>query len=175
MSETLRYPIGRFAKPARVSDAERAILVARLRALPGALRKAVDNLDAQQQDTPYRDDGWTVRQVVFHLGDSHANFLIRLKLGLTEDRPTIRPYDENLWLTTGDAVASSIEDSLSFVDALHHRIHSIAVSVDATLGARTLVHPENGEFTVDQLLANYAWHGDHHVAHITALRTRRGW
>jgi len=174
MSDALRYPIGRFDKPVRVSDAERAAHVARLRALPSALRAAVQGLHADQLNTPYRDGGWTVRQVAFHLGDSHVNFLMRLKLGLTEHRPIIRPYDQNQWLATGDALSSTIEESLAFVDALHQRLNAVTSSVDATSGARTIVHPETGESTVDQLLAMYAWHGDHHVAHITALRARHG-
>lgn len=175
MNEALRYPIGRFEKPGVISDDERAELVRRLREMPLALRAATRGLTAQQQDTPYRDGGWTVAQVVFHLGDSHANFLIRLKLGLAEERPTVRPYDENAWLTTGDALSSTVDESLAFVDALHRRLDRIASAVDASRGARTLLHPESGEFTIDQLLANYAWHGEHHVAHITALRARRGW
>ncbi len=175
MSEDLRYPIGPFEQPGQVSNTERAGYVARLRDLPSAMRAAVHGLRADQLDTPYREGGWTVRQVAFHLGDSHLNFLMRLKLGLTERRPIIRPYDENAWLATGDAFSSSIEESLAFVDALHQRLDAITSSVDASLGARTVVHPETGEFTVDQLLAMYAWHGDHHVAHITALRARHGW
>jgi uncharacterized damage-inducible protein DinB len=175
MSDDLRFPIGRFEKPTHVSAAQRASFVERLRVLPATLRAAVSGLDAAQQHTPYRDGGWTVHQVVFHLGDSHANFLIRLKLSLTEERPTIRPYDENLWLATGDALTATLDDSLAFLDAMHHRLVAVAAAVNDTLGARTLVHPQSGEFTVNQLLAMYAWHGDHHVAHITALRARRGW
>lgn len=170
-----RYPIGPFTPPTRVSPAERAAFADRIGRLPERLRASVVGLNDAQLDTPYRDGGWTVRQVVHHVCDSHLNALIRFKLGLTEERPVVRPYDENTWLTTADATETSLEDALAFVDTLHRRLAAIAHSLDDVRGARELVHPESGVLTLDQLLATYAWHGDHHVAHITRLRERCGW
>jgi hypothetical protein len=173
--DALRYPIGRFVRPLDVTDSARAAYIARLAALPAELRAAVDGLDETQRNTPYRDDGWTVRQVVYHLGDSHLNCLARLMLGLTEQTPTIRVYDERAWVQVGDGAGDSIDEALAFIDVLHARLVRVARTVTAAHGARTLVHPENGSLSIDVLLALYAWHGAHHVAHITALRTRRGW
>ena len=170
-----RYPIGPFKRPASLSPDERAALVHRVGTLPAALRGAVQGLSDSRLDTPYREGGWTVRQVVLHVGDSHLNALTRFKLALTEERPTIRPYDENAWLETADMAGTSVEQGLAFVAEIHRRLHLLAGSITAETATRTLVHPESGEQTVDQLLANYAWHGDHHVAHITALRSARGW
>ena len=150
-------------------------MVARIRELPIHLRASVHGLTAEQLDTPYRDGGWTVRDVVHHIGDSHLNALVRFKLGLTEVSPTVRPYDENLWLQTGDALNADVNEALDFVDAMHRRLSAVVSSIDDTAAVRTIVHPESGEQTLAQLLAHYAWHGDHHVAHITALRERRRW
>lgn len=170
-----RYPIGPFALPAQLSDEERALLAERMRVLPERLLRSVAHLDATQLDTPYRDGGWTVRQVVHHLGDSHANALMRFKLGLTEVRPVIRPYDENTWLQTADVTTTPLGDALDFVEVLHRRLYAIARSITAESGAREIVHPDSGILTVDQLLAMYAWHGDHHVAHLTTLRVQQSW
>ncbi len=170
-----RYPIGRFEKPDQVSPQERAAFAARIQRLPAQLTAAVDGFDDAQLDTPYRDGGWTVRQVVHHVGDSHLNALSRFKLGLTEERPVIRPYDEDAWVRTADGAGADVPAALAFVHALHHRFGAVAASLDDTTAARVIVHPESGEHRLDQLLAMYAWHGDHHVAHITALRAQRGW
>ncbi len=175
MSADLRYPIGQFSKPDTVSAAERERMVERIRLLPVRLRASVTGLSSEQLDTPYRDGGWTVREVVHHIGDSHLNALVRFKLGLTESAPTVRPYDENLWLQTGDAINVNLEEALDFVDAMHRRFTAVVSSIDDQAGMRTIIHPESGEHTLAQLLANYAWHGDHHVAHITGLRERTGW
>jgi uncharacterized damage-inducible protein DinB len=175
IDESLRYPIGRFVRPDHVTDAYRAECIAQLAALPAHLRAAVQGLDEAQQHTPYRDGGWTVRQVVYHVGDSHLNCLARLMLGLTEEAPTIRAYDESAWVQVGDAAGDTINDALAFIDVLHARLVRVARTITAAHGARTIVHPENGPLSIDVLLALYAWHGAHHVAHITALRTRRGW
>lgn len=172
--EALRYPIGRFVRPAETTDAERDDSVARLAALPAHLRAAVAGLDDAQLDTPYRPGGWTVREVVQHIGDSHVNAYVRLALGLTEDTPMIRPYDENAWVRLAPG-GQPLDAMLGFVDALHARFVALARTVEATRGARCIVHPESGTFTLDVLLALYAWHGAHHVAHITALRAREGW
>lgn len=175
MTDDLRYPIGRFSKPEKLTDGERAACVERIRALPLRLRDAVRGLSTEQLETRYRDEGWTVRQVVHHLGDSHINCLVRFKLGLTELTPLIKTYDENLWLETADARTESVDNLLSFVAALHMRLDAVVSGIDSQSGSRVIEHPESGLWTLDQLLAMYAWHGDHHVAHITSLRSRRGW
>jgi hypothetical protein len=135
----------------------------------------VDGLDAAQLDTPYRDGGWTVRQVVQHVGDSHLNAYARLALGLSEDAPVIRPYDENAWVRLGSEAGEPIDDPLAFTDLPHRRFVALARAVDDARDTREIVHPESGRFTIDVLLARCAWHGAHHVAHITSLRARRGW
>jgi uncharacterized damage-inducible protein DinB len=173
--ESLRYPIGRFERPANVTDASRAECIAQLAAIPAQLHAAVHGLDDAQQHTPYRDGGWTVRQVVYHLGDSHLNCLARLMLGLTEEAPVIRVYDESAWVQVGDAAGDTMDEALEFITVLHARLVRVARTVTTTTGARTIVHPENGPLSIDVLLALYAWHGAHHVAHIAGLRARRGW
>ncbi len=175
MSTDVRYPIGRYSAPQTVSSTERRQMVDRIRALPVRLRASVHGLTEAQLDTPYRDGGWKVREVVHHIGDSHLNALVRFKLGLTEVAPTVRPYDENLWLQTGDAINADFDEALDFVEAMHRRFTAVVSSIDDEASLRTIIHPESGEQTLAQLLAHYAWHGDHHVAHITALRERNGW
>jgi len=173
--DALRYPIGRFVRPMSLTDAARAEHIAQLAALPVQLRRAVQGLDEVQRDTPYRDGGWTVQLVVYHLGDSHLNCFARLMLGLTEESPTIRAYDESAWVQVGDAAGGSMHDALDFITVLHARLVRVARTITAAHGARTIVHPDNGPLSLDVLLALYAWHGAHHVAHITELRARRGW
>jgi hypothetical protein len=171
-----RYPIGPFVEPAAYSPASRAAALADLAALPGALRAAVAGLDDAQLDTPYRDGGWTLRQVVHHLPDSHLNGYARQKLAVTESEPTIRPYDENLWSVLGDAREAPPELSLALVDALHRRWVAFLRTLAPTDFARGYVHPQmNRRLSVDWSVAQYAWHGRHHVAQITALRAARGW
>jgi len=173
--DDLRYPLGRFRPHASPDRSHLAAAIADIAALPGAMRAAVAGLDERQLDTPYRPDGWTVRQVVHHVADSHMNALIRLKLALTEDNPTIKPYDENAWATLAD-MRLPIDPSLAVIDGLHRRWDALnAVLKDADYG-RTFVHPEHGKtFTLDWLLQNYGWHSRHHVAHITRLRERERW
>jgi hypothetical protein len=173
--DLLRFPIGRFRAPDAITPVQRAEHVARLAQLPARLRASVDGLSDAQLDTPYREGGWSVRQVVQHIGDSHLNCLVRLALGLSEASPVIRPYDEDAWVRLGDAAAQPLDDQLAFVDVLHRRLVALARTVDDARGARLIVHPESGTFSVDVLLALCAWHADHHVAHITSLRTRNGW
>ena len=170
-----RYPIGKFQPPAAADAALRATFVEEIAALPVALRAAVTGLDAPQLDTPYRAGGWTVRQVVHHLADSHLNAYVRFKLALTEDGPTIRPYDEKLWAATPDARTGDVDMSLALVEALHARWVAALRAAPGEASSRTLVHPESGLWTVGRLLALYAWHGRHHVAQIAALRENRGW
>jgi uncharacterized damage-inducible protein DinB len=170
-----RYPIGefRFQEPGTVE--QRAAGLDQIAAAPGKLRAAVRDLSQAQLDTPYRDGGWTVRQVVHHLPDSHLNAYLRCKLALTEDNPTIRPYFEDRWAELPDS-AGPIEVSLDLLDRLHERWNRLLRALPATDFARTYFHPEYQiTFTLDRVVAMYAWHGEHHLAHITSLRRRLGW
>jgi uncharacterized damage-inducible protein DinB len=172
----LRYPIGKFAYDGAMTDARRAACVARISAAPAALRAAVAGLSDAQLDTPYRPDGWTVRQVVHHVPDSHLNAYVRMRLALTEDVPTIKPYEEARWAELPDACTLPVEVSLALLEALHVRWTALLRTFGAVEGARQLRHPEHGRLmTIDELLALYAWHGEHHVAHVTSLRDRSGW
>jgi uncharacterized damage-inducible protein DinB len=173
--DDLRYPIGRHQRPASLSDAQRRTAIDAIGATPDNLREAIRGLDDNQLDTPYRPDGWTVRQVVHHVPDSHANAYIRFKLALTEDTPTIKPYDEAAWAKLEDSRTTEIETSLTLLAALHDRWVRILRSMKPADFSRKLNHPENGIMTLDQLLALYEWHGKHHVAHVTNLRARNGW
>jgi hypothetical protein len=171
----LRYPIGRFAAPAETGSAARAALIRQIGELPAMLKQAVAGLNAALLDTPYREGGWTVRQVVHHVADSHANSVIRFKLALTEDWPVIKPYDEKAWAELPDSKSLPIEGSLAFIEALHARwVALLEVMSDADF-QRGFAHPERGRMNLATALAIYAWHGRHHTAHITALRARMGW
>ena len=174
-ADHLRYPIGTFRRPERLDRAQRATAIDAIGRLPDDLRGVVANLTAPQLDTPYRPDGWTVRQLAHHIPDSHLNAYIRLKLALTEDEPTIKPYDEARWAELADSRTTPIGTSLALLEALHARWTVLLRAMDEHDFARTLRHPESGLLRVDQLLALYAWHGAHHVAHITRLRERMGW
>jgi uncharacterized damage-inducible protein DinB len=159
-----------------MTEARRAGCVARIAAAPGRIRGAVAGLDDAQLDTPYRPGGWTVRQVVHHVPDSHLNAYTRIRLALTEETPTIKPYEEARWAELPDARSLPVEISLRLLEALHARWVPLLERLDAAGGGRSLRHPEHGRLmTVDELLAMYAWHGDHHTAHITGLRERMGW
>ncbi len=172
--DDLRYPIGKFSRPA-VNDATvRAEQIESLRKLPTELRAAVLGLGDAELDTPYRDGGWTVRQVVHHLADSHANSFIRFKLALTEDCPTIKAYDEVAWANLADSKIA-IDSSLVFLDALHLRWVSLLESMTEKDFEKVYVHPKSGQQNLALALGIYAWHGHHHTAHITALRARKGW
>jgi hypothetical protein len=172
----LRYPVGKFDSAAPITAESRAAATADLEALPGRLRAAVAGLTDAQLDTPYRPDGWTVRQVVHHLADSHLNAYTRIRLGLTEDNPTIKPYAEQQWAELPDAKSSAAEASLAILDGLHQRWVALTRTLTDTDFARTVVHPEHGrQMSLDFLTAMYAWHCRHHVAHITSLRLREGW
>jgi hypothetical protein len=172
--EKLKYPIGRFAAPAESGPAARAAQMETLRKLPGQLRAAVTGLNDAQLDTPYREDGWTVRQVVHHLADSHANSYVRFKLALTEDWPTIKPYDEAAWARLADS-RTPVEMSIVFLEGMHARWVALLESLSDTDFERGFTHPERGRTTLATNLAIYAWHCDHHLAHITGLRQRQGW
>jgi hypothetical protein len=175
MSDDLRYPVGRFQKPDRLGDAMRDDFIDEIATLPRNLRAAVEGLTADQLETPYRPDGWTVRQLVHHLPDSHVNAYVRLKLALTEDEPTIKTYEEHLWAELDDSRTTPIATSLALLEALHDRWVHVWRSMAPADFQRKLRHPDAGPLTMDQALALYAWHGRHHVAHVTSLRRRNGW
>ena len=171
----LRYPIGKLERKPSLTTAERAAAIEAIAAAPALLRAAVTGLDDTQLDTPYRPDGWTVRQLVHHVADSHMNAYTRFRLALTEDAPTIKPYDEKTWAELPDVRAMPVEPSLSLLDAMHARLDHLLRATDAASFARTLVHPDNGPMTMDSLLSVYSWHGRHHAAHVRGLRDRMGW
>jgi uncharacterized damage-inducible protein DinB len=175
MSTDLSYPIGRFVRPVAFTDASRAAAVAAIVATPASLRAAVRGLSDAQLDTPYRPGGWTVRQLVHHVADSHLNAYVRTRLAITEDNPTIKPYDEQRWAELPDAKAMPAEVSLVLLDALHERWAALLSTFGPAEFSRTLMHPQNGPMTVDSMIELYAWHGKHHAAHVTALRGRSGW
>jgi uncharacterized damage-inducible protein DinB len=171
----LKFPVGRFVWHEESSAADRQQFIAQIGEAPDKLRAAVKGLSERQLDTPYRDGGWTVRQVVHHLADSHLNAYVRFKLAVTEDEPTIKTYQQQLWAELPDAKSGPIEPSLTLLDSLHQRWVLFLKSLSAADYARKLKHPEMGEVLLDKYLAMYAWHGRHHVAHITSLRERMGW
>lgn len=171
----LRYPIGEYVPPPAFTDEWRAAAIDRFAALPEALRAAIAGLDDRQLDTPYRPDGWTVRQVVHHLPDSHVNMYVRLKLTLTEARPTIKPYDEEAWARLEDSRTTPPDVSITLLAAVHDRSARLFRAMTDAAFDRRYVHPDTGEHSLHHLLALYAWHGEHHVAHITALRARMRW
>jgi uncharacterized damage-inducible protein DinB len=170
-----RYPIGKFKAPESFSAAYRAENIETLRQLPERLRAAVSGLSDAQLDTPYREGGWTVRQLVHHVGDSHANSVVRFKLALTEDWPTIKPYNEKAWAELPDSKSLAIDSSLVFIEAMHARWVALLETMSESDFARGTVHPERGRWDLGLTLALYAWHSLHHTAHITALRERMGW
>jgi uncharacterized damage-inducible protein DinB len=174
--ETRRFPIGRFAVPGTPLDPDaRDRAIAAIAGAPGVIRDAVAGLDDRQLDTPYRPEGWTVRQVVHHVADSHINSYVRFKLAATEDLPTIGTYEEGEWGKLADARTFDVEVSLGLLDALHARWTAWLRTLTEGEWARELLHPESGRMNLDQLLALYAWHGRHHAGHITGLRERMGW
>lgn len=174
MDGDLRFPIGRFVMPEVVGVAERAGHVGALGALPGQLRGAVAGLGAAALAVPYRPGGWNARQVVHHVADSHMNCYIRFKLALTEEVPLIKPYDEARWAELADSAGAPLELSLGLVDVLQARWVLLLESLDEGAWRRAFRHPELGVVRLEQAVALYAWHGAHHVAHITALRAREG-
>jgi len=171
----LRYPIGKFSYPRPPTEQEMQGFLNEITQAPANLRAAVKELSESQLDTPYRDGGWTVRQVVHHVPDSHLNSYVRFKLALTEDEPTIKPYAEDRWAELADTKATPIEVSLRLLDSLHDRWLRLLRSLTPEEWQRTFRHPELGPMTLEKTLALYAWHGRHHVAHITELRKRMNW
>jgi uncharacterized damage-inducible protein DinB len=171
----LRYPIGEY-KPQPFSQLQKEQWLKDLKFLPDDLSIAVQNLDAYQLNTPYRSGGWTVKQVVHHLADSHMNALIRFKLGLTENNPVIKAYDETAWSVLNDVESVPINVSITLLHALHIRLVKTIEHLTEGQWERTIIHPQhNKQMTLWYLLGNYAWHGKHHVAHITSLKDRNNW
>ena len=173
--ENLRYPIGRFTPPESSSLGVRAAHIQTLRELPAGLRIAVDGLGDAQLETPYREGGWTVRQLVHHIADSHANAYVRCKLALTENWPTIKPYDEAAWAELPDSRLLPIGVSLTLIDALHQRWVVLFESLSEVDFQKGYNHPESGRQNLATVLAVYEWHSRHHTAHITQLRLRQNW
>ena len=171
----LRFPIGKFTFAGEVNDEQRKQFIRDLAETPARLRAAIAGLNAEQLDTPYREGGWTVRQVVHHVVDSHLNSYVRFRLALTEDAPTIKPYYEERWAELADARHAPVELSLTLLDALHQRWVLLLESFTEADFARTFTHPDMGQVSLDKNLALYSWHGQHHAAHITGLRERMGW
>ncbi len=174
MTSDPRYPIGRLVKAPAFSVAERTEHIAAIADLPRALRAAVEGLSEVQLDTPYREGGWSLRQVVHHVADSHMNAMIRFKWALTETDPMIKAYDERAWAELPDA-RSAIDVSLRLIDALHERWAGLLRALPPVAFSRPYQHPETGAHTLDMALGVYAWHGRHHTAHVTELRRQKGW
>ncbi len=171
----LRYPIGHFTAPAASNPGIRAEQIETLRQLPDSLREVTAGLSDAQLDTPYRDGGWTVRQVVHHLADSHANAYIRYRLALTEDWPTVKPYDEAAWAELADSRKLPIDVSMAIIAGMHARWVALLESLSEEDFQKGYNHPEHGKQALSTVLAMYAWHARHHTAHIASLRARQGW
>jgi uncharacterized damage-inducible protein DinB len=170
-----RYPIGKFSFDGPLTDDQKHTFLNEIAEAPSNLRAAVKGLSDPQLDTPYRNGGWTIRQVVHHVPDSHLNSYVRFKLALTEDEPTIKPYAEDRWAELADTKATPIEVSLTLLDSLHDRWVRLLRSLTPGDWKRTFRHPTLGAMTLEKTLALYAWHGRHHVAHITELRKKMAW
>ena len=175
MTSDLRYPIGKFQWQENLTDEQRRSMIEQIAELPGKVRAAVAGLSEQQLDTPYREGGWTVRQVIHHLADSHLNAFVRFKLALTEDVPTVKTYQQQLWAELVDARTAPVEPSLAMLEGLHQRWVIMLRQMSAADFARQFQHPEHGVMKLERLLGMYAWHGRHHVAHITSLCERMNW
>jgi hypothetical protein len=173
--EVLQYPVGRFTAPEHITDAVRTAAIDEIGALPAAMRRVVAPLTAQQLDTPYRDGGWSLREVVHHVADSHMHAYLRVKFALTEESPTIRPYDEAAWSRLPDVQQVDAGVSLSLIEGIHARWVACLRGTEASHFARPFVHPELGPQRIDLSTLRYAWHGRHHLAHITSLVVRKGW
>ena len=173
--EDLRFPVGKFHYDGPPTPEQQRSFLEAIAQTPAQLRAAIRGLSDSQLDTPYRPEGWTVRQVVHHVPDSHLNAYVRFKLALTEEDPTIKPYAEDRWAELADTKATPVEVSLTLTDSLHDRWVRLLRSLAPEQWKRTFRHPEMGPMTLEKTLALYAWHGRHHVAHITELRKRMSW
>lgn len=170
-----RYPVGEFERRDALTSDERTRMIGEIAETPARMRQAIAGLTDSQLDTPYREGGWTVRQVVHHVPDSHLNAYTRFKLALTEEHPTIRPYDEAKWAELSDSRDTPVETSLALLESLHDRWTRLLRAMTPDDYRRTLNHPDMGVMSLDAVLSQYAWHGRHHVAHVTSLRERMGW
>jgi uncharacterized damage-inducible protein DinB len=170
-----RFPIGKFTYDGPLTEEQKRSSLDQISETPAQLRAAIKGLTEAQIDTPYRPGGWTVRQVIHHMPDSHLNAYVRFKLALTEDEPTIKPYAEARWAELSDTKSTPVEVSLTLLESLHDRWVRLLRSLTPEDWKRTFRHPEMGPMTLEKTLALYAWHGPHHVAHVTALRERNGW
>jgi len=171
----LRFPIGKFHRPDAVSEHDRKRFIADIEAAPGLFRAAVTGLSPQQLDTPYREGGWTVRQVIHHVPDSHMNAYVRFKLALTETAPVIKAYEEAEWARLNDTAETPVETSLTLLDCLQKRWAILMKGISPEGWERAYVHPDMGPVPLETALALYAWHGKHHTAHVTELRKRQSW
>jgi uncharacterized damage-inducible protein DinB len=170
----MKYPIGKFQFNGEITNSVTKDWINEIEDLPRLLRDAVKDLDNEQLDTPYRSGGWTVRQVIHHLADSHMNAYVRFKLALTEEKPVIKPYDETKWAKLSD-YKLPIDISLSLLEALHKRWTNLLRSLSPADMEKTFIHPDSGGVSVSKNIGIYAWHGQHHLAHITSLCNRKGW
>jgi uncharacterized damage-inducible protein DinB len=173
--ESLRFPVGRFDPNVESAADQRADLIQEIAAAPAKLRAALAGLSPEQLDTPYREGGWTVRQVAHHVPDSHMNAYVRFRLALTEDCPAIKSYEQQLWAELADTRTVPIDVSLALLDALHIRWVATLEGMSPQDFRRPLRHQDWGVIPIDTMLRLYAWHGRHHIAHITGLRARNGW
>jgi uncharacterized damage-inducible protein DinB len=173
-NDALRYPVGKFEKPTMITPEQRAEFIQIIADLPKNIAQAVEGLSDEQLEAPYRPDGWTLRQTVHHVADSHMNSLTRFKLALTEDNPTIRPYFEDRWALLADNLLP-VEVSLRIIEGIHARLVAVLESLTDEDFQKPLIHPESGAWTIEEFLALYAWHSRHHTAHITRTRERSGW
>lgn len=174
--EQLKYPIGKFEKPTTITKDLLLKWISDISSFPARIKKEVNGLSDEQLDTPYRPDGWTIRQVVHHCADSHMNSLIRLKLALTEDQPTIRPYYEDRWAKLSDSKNMPIESSLKMIEGIHDRWTVLLNNLTEVEYGRIFIHPEHGKtFRIDENIGVYAWHCNHHLAHIQETKSRNNW
>lgn len=174
--DKLRYPIRKFIAPELYSSNYLAEKIAEIASFPERLKKEVMYLTDEQLDTPYREDGWTVRQVIHHCADSHINCFIRIKWALTEDKPVIKFYHEDRWAEMNDNLTMSINPTLSLLEGLHFRLSYLMQSLNEEDLEKTFIHPEhNSEFKIKEIIGTYAWHGNHHLAHITELKKKKTW
>lgn len=174
--EEQKYPIGKFQQPETFTREILESYISEINSFPDRLSREVDYLSEGQLNTPYRPDGWTVRQVVNHCSDSHMNGFIRLKLALTEEKPVIRPYLEAKWAELADSEKFSIEPALKILEGIHHRWVAVLKSLTKEQWQRKLIHPQGDkEMSIQEITGHYNWHGNHHLAHITSLKERKGW
>ena len=173
--DQLKYPVGTFSLDKEVSADKRAAWIAELAGFPLAVRRAVQGLSKEQLDLPYREGGWSTRQIVHHLADSHMNTLIRLKLCLTESEPTIKPFNQDAWALTADVLAVEPHVSIGILEGVHARIAVLLGSLGPADFKKSVKHPERGPMDIDHIIQLYAWHGRHHLAQVTALRHRQDW